>query len=210
MTNIQSVDDIEIIKHINTKEYRLDIRTSKHQERVADYAKMMSKHFGFSPHFSLYLITAAENHDLGKIYFTEEIINGKEGLSPEEWDLIRQHPSKGAEILEKCEPNINVTILDIIRYHHERYDGDGYPDGLREKSIPFGARILGVVDSFDAMANNRPYRKTKYTVESALSELQGLKGKQYDPDIVDKFSAVVLSNFNKVAASYDHSNNISK
>ena len=126
-------------------------------------------------------------HDVGKIFTPKEILFKPGPLSDEEWRIMRRHPTDGAEILEQ------ISGLDelakIVRYHQESYDGSGYPAGLRGEQIPLGARIASVVDAFDAMITDRPYRKGM-AIERAIEELKRCRGRQFDPIVVDAIIAI--------------------
>jgi HD-GYP domain-containing protein (c-di-GMP phosphodiesterase class II) len=121
---------------------------------------------------------------VGKIGIPENILNKKEKLTDKEWDIIRKHPLKGVEILKSSKQA--KSILAAVRYHHERYDGNGYPDGLIGEQIPFLARIIAVADSFDAMVSNRPYR-LKCSKKVAIEEIRKGIGSQYDTKVVWAF-----------------------
>lgn len=126
-------------------------------------------------------------HDVGKIFTPKEILFKPGPLSDEEWRIMRQHPVDGAEILEQI-PEL-AEMAKIVRYHQEAYDGSGYPEGLKGEEIPIGARIATVVDAFDAMVTDRPYRKGM-TVEKAIEELKRNRGTQFDPHVVDAMIAL--------------------
>jgi HD-GYP domain-containing protein (c-di-GMP phosphodiesterase class II) len=117
------------------------------------------------------------------------ILDKPEGLTVEELTLIKMHPDKGEEILRPIRQL--KDILPIIRSHHERIDGKGYPDGLKGEEIPLLARIITVADSFDSMISERPYRP-KLRIEDALSELKRCSGTQFDPQVVEAFSKAVM------------------
>jgi cyclic di-GMP phosphodiesterase len=123
-------------------------------------------------------------HDIGKVGIPEHILCKPGPLSPDEWVIMKTHPVVGAQIVEP------ITFLgeavDLVRHHHERFDGGGYPDGLRGEAIPLPARVFAVADSFDAMTSERPYRRAM-SVDHALDELEGGAGTQFDPDVVDVF-----------------------
>jgi putative nucleotidyltransferase with HDIG domain len=123
-------------------------------------------------------------HDIGKLAVPGAILNKPGPLDDDEWDLIRQHPLIGVNMLGPVtdEPD----ILNIVRHHHERWDGTGYPDRLAGEDIPFLARIFSVVDVFDALCSKRPY-KDKMTEREALGIIRAEGGKQFDPEIVDAF-----------------------
>ena len=121
-------------------------------------------------------------HDVGKIFTPKEILFKPGPLSNEEWRIMRRHPVDGAEILEQITGL--KEMAKIVRYHQEAYDGSGYPEGLKGDAIPIGARIATVVDAFDAMVTDRPYRKGML-VEQAVQELKRCRGVQFDPQVVD-------------------------
>ena len=127
---------------------------------------------------------AALLHDLGKIAVPKAILQKEGKLSEEEFRLIREHPVIGGEIVQEI--NLLQDMAPLIRHHHERMDGRGYPDGLAGKEIPLGARILAVADSYDAMRTDRPYRKG-LTEAEAEAELKRHAGTQFDPEIVYAF-----------------------
>ena len=123
-------------------------------------------------------------HDVGKIFTPKEILYKPGPLTDEERVVMRRHPVDGAEILERIAGL--RAMAQNVRHHHERYDGAGYPDGLKGEAIPLGARISGVVDAFDAMISDRPYRKA-IPIEEAIEELTRNRGTQFDPHVVDVF-----------------------
>jgi HD-GYP domain-containing protein (c-di-GMP phosphodiesterase class II) len=128
---------------------------------------------------------AAEVHDIGKISIPDFILNKPGRLTSAERAMIELHPIKGAEILEPLD--FLKEALPIVRHHHERYDGTGYPDGLDKDRIPIMARIITCADSFDAMTSERPYRRRKLTVEEAITEIRNNTGSQFDPRIASNF-----------------------
>lgn len=127
-------------------------------------------------------------HDIGKVGIPEAILCKEGPLSDDEWTVMRTHPVVGAQIVEP------ITFLgdavQLVRHHHERFDGDGYPDGLRAEQIPLPARIFSVADAFDAMTSDRPYRGAM-GIERALAEIEGGSGTQFDPDVVRVFVEMV-------------------
>ncbi|HEC69374.1 MAG TPA: HD domain-containing protein [Candidatus Omnitrophica bacterium] len=127
-------------------------------------------------------------HDTGKIDIPQTLLKKNAPLSKEETEIIKRHPKKGVEILKNLQAL--RPVIPIILYHHEKYDGSGYPSGLKKKQIPLEARILSVIDAFDAMFFGRPYKKS-LTLEECIKELKKNKGKQFDPQIVDSFIKVL-------------------
>lgn len=137
----------------------------------------------------------AAYHDIGKIGIPDSVLFKPSRLDEMEWHLMRQHPVVGAELIEKGSGSIGLNgdlsvVVQAIRHHHERWDGTGYPDGLRGEDIPLVARIIAVADAFDAMTTDRPYRKA-VTREEVLREIIRCAGAQFDPAIVEVFTKVV-------------------
>jgi len=162
--------------------------TKGHSERVTNYAISIAKEMGLKDKDIETLRTAALLHDIGKLGTYDVILDKHEKLTEEEADLIKRHPEKGEEILRPISQL--KDILPIIRSHHERIDGSGYPDGLKNGDIPFLARIITVADTFDSMTSDRPYR-LKATKEDAISELKKYSGTQFDPEVVEAFSNTI-------------------
>ena len=139
--------------------YTIDAKdryTSGHSQRVADYSLAIAKRMGKSEEEQKIIYNAALLHDVGKIRVPEEVINKPGKLTDEEFDQIRIHPVSGYHILKDIHDDARVAYG--AKYHHERYDGKGYPNGLEGENIPEIARIIGVADAYDAMASNRSYR----------------------------------------------------
>lgn len=159
-----------------------DRYTSGHSHRVAKYAKMLAQRMGKSEEEQEIIYRAGLLHDVGKIRIPNEIINKTVKLTDDEYDLIKVHPVSGYHILKEISAHSEIDLA--AKYHHERYDGNGYPNGLKGEVIPEIARILAVADSYDAMTSNRSYRKgmTQYVVRS---EIEKGKGTQFDPAIAD-------------------------
>jgi HD-GYP domain-containing protein (c-di-GMP phosphodiesterase class II) len=123
-------------------------------------------------------------HDIGKIGIPDAVLNKPGRLTPEEYELMKQHAAIGARIVQSV--GALQGVVPIVRYHQERYDGSGYPEGLRGEVIPIGARIIGVVDTYGAMTEDRIYRPTPGH-DAALAELKRLSGRQFDPMVVSAF-----------------------
>ncbi len=161
-----------------------DKYTHGHSERVTEYALHIARALGLPDSKMKFLELAGFMHDIGKIGVAENILNKKEPLTDEEWEVIRQHPVVGADIIVNIERT--DTISRAVRHHHERWNGSGYPGGLAgEKISPLG-RILAVADAFDAMTSARPYRDSRSS-EYAIQELLKGAGEQFDPEIVEVF-----------------------
>ncbi|MBI3601099.1 MAG: GAF domain-containing protein, partial [Nitrospinae bacterium] len=158
--------------------------TAGHSERVTRYALDIGSKIGFSISEIKDIELGGLLHDIGKIGTYETILDKPGKLTEEEFKLIKQHPAKGAEILSPIKQIRHV--IPIVRHHHERYDGRGYPDGLKGEEIPLMARIMCVADSVDAMGADRPYRKG-LSMDVIIGELKKCSGSQFDPKVVDVF-----------------------
>ncbi|MBO4375482.1 MAG: HD-GYP domain-containing protein [Lachnospiraceae bacterium] len=159
-----------------------DRYTNGHSIRVAKYAKMIAERLGFSKDDIEELYNMAMLHDIGKIGVPDAIINKKGKLSEDEYHIIKLHPSIGYDILSEMPELKHVGVG--ARWHHERYDGTGYPDGLVGDQIPLNARIISVADAYDAMTSNRSYRSFM-AQEEVRKELENGRGTQFDPQIAD-------------------------
>ena len=164
--------------------------TAGHSDSVTKYAVAIGREIGFDEKSLKELEIAAHLHDIGKIETYVDILDKKEKLTDEELELIRRHPVKGAEILSPIKQLRN--IIPAVKYHHEHYDGTGYPEGLKGESIPLYARVLTVADSVDAMSSSRPYRNGLPKKE-IIAELTRNAGKQFDPEIVNVFLRIYSS-----------------
>lgn len=164
-----------------------DPHTRGHSDRVAEFAAALAAGIpGVDPEV---IRIGAQLHDIGKIGVTSAVLRKEATLTIEEWDHVRAHPAIGEQILA---PMLDErVILDIVRHHHERWDGRGYPDRLVGADIPLPARIVAVADSFDAMTTHRPYRPAR-SAEQAVAEIQAEAGRQFDPEIAARAAAAFL------------------
>jgi len=161
-----------------------DKYTRGHSERVAEYALVLADHLGLNEEDKKSLWGAAILHDIGKIGIPDAILNKSSRLSDEEWEVMKTHPERGEVICSKLK--FAKEILPIIRHHHERYDGTGYPDRLKGENIPFLARIVAIADMVDAVTSERSYRLDQ-TLEASLLELERNLGTQFDPVLAKAF-----------------------
>ncbi len=168
-----------------------DPYTRGHSGRVSHYAMAVSRTLGLSPEMTRQIELGGQLHDIGKIGVREDVLHKPGPLSAEEYDHIMSHPMLGWRILQPLLGDAPV-ILNIVRSHHERFDGIGVPDGLAGAAIPVEARIIAVVDAFDAMLSKRPYREGLSRAE-AVAELSKFAGSQFDPEIIDCFVRVLGS-----------------
>ncbi len=162
--------------------------TGEHCKSVVTLALEMAGHLGLSPERQRNLEFAALLHDVGKIAIPKEIINKPGKLDPHEWTIIKTHTLEGQKMLERVGGFMRQVGL-IVRSHHERWDGGGYPDGLAGEAIPLEARIISCCDSWNAMRTDRPYRQA-LAYEVAVAELASNAGKQFDPMVVERFLAL--------------------
>lgn len=183
-----------LLSTINAK----DKYTFGHCERVSSYAVMVGEAMGLDKKEIQTLLHAGLLHDIGKIELPKSVLNKTACLSEDEIKSVSKHPIHSAHILEPLSNTGN--LIDYVIHHHERYDGKGYPDGLKGEEISIGARILCVVDCFDAMVSERPYRRSM-TIEEAIIELKRCSGTQFDPVIVQTFIDALR---NKMSIKYDY------
>jgi len=179
---------LEFAKVLATTLEAKDPYTSGHSERVCYYSDVISRKLSLSPKDRTELQIAAYLHDIGKIGISDRFINKKETLNSTDWAVIRQHTQKSIELLAPLK--LSSNIVSYIQYHHEHYDGTGYPGGLIGEHIPLGARIIALADSYDSMTSARPYRKPLSPGE-ARNELLKCSGKQFDPRLVSLFSDIL-------------------
>ncbi len=166
-----------------------DPYTVGHCDRLSVYAEAMGKRIGLTPELQIALRRGGIVHDLGKVAVPEHILRKPGPLTPEERKIMEEHPAAGERI---CAPLKSFrNVLPIIRHHHEKQDGSGYPDGLKGSAIPLTARILSTVDIYDALTTDRPYRKA-FSREQAIATLHDeVKRGWWDPDLIQEFEAVL-------------------
>ena len=162
-----------------------DAYTRGHSTRVSAYSSRIAAELGLSADDRQYIRLAAELHDVGKIGVRESVLLKPARLNPDEYDHLMQHMAIGARILSPLLKNA-PQVIDIVRSHHEHFDGSGLPDALSGDAIPLLARVVSLADAFDAMTSARPYRAAM-SLQSALDEIARCSGKQFDPDVVDAF-----------------------
>ncbi len=164
-----------------------DADTRAHLDRTTRWATAVAKKLGLENIRELRLGFLL--HDIGKWAVPKEIIQKPGPLTDAEMNLIRMHPIAGVQMIK--EVRILEPAFDVIRYHHERWDGTGYPDGLAGDKIPVPARVFAIADVFDALTADRPYRDRAFTLEEAIAIIERDRGTHFDPDIVDVFLEVV-------------------
>ncbi len=184
-----TVDDLhEVVDALAAAVDAKDRYTCGHSERVAEMSLAIAKAMKLSDEQQYLIHIGAHLHDVGKIGIPDAVISKPGRLSAEEFKQIQEHPMTGYHIVRKVKILQRISL--IVRHHHERMDGKGYPDGLCGTAIPLGARIVAVADAFDAMTSNRTYKKSKSTNE-ALEELINCSDSQFDREIVKIFVEII-------------------
>lgn len=166
-----------------------DHYTHSHSENVAKYAVAIAEEMELSVKDTESIREACELHDLGKIGIVDNILSKPSGLTPEEFGEIKRHPLIGAQILEPL--TFLSDVIELVRQHHEHYDGTGYPEGRKGEDILLGARIINLADAYEAMTSARAYRKVPLTKDEAVEEVKKHSGTQFDPKVVDAFLKII-------------------
>lgn len=191
-------DHIDIVSSIKTLISVINAKdryTYAHTDRVVIYCELMAKYLNLSEKERKILCYGAYLHDVGKIQISKDILCKKTSLTNEEWDILKSHPKEGLEIVKPV--SALESVWPLILHHHERYDGTGYPQGLKAGEIPFLVRILSIADSFDAMTSSRPYRNRK-SYDEAIQELTNYSSTQFDPELVKYFIKMLEDNKDKL------------
>lgn len=176
---------IEMLSHIMGAK---DLYTADHSENVKNISLSIAQALDLPDLHKKEIMIAASLHDIGKVGISDIIINKAGQLTENEYDTIKTHPAVGEKILSSINSFKNIKV--IVRHHHERFDGKGYPDGLKGKEIPLEARIIALADSYDAMATDRSYRKAM-DKKDIVAEIKRCSGTQFDPEIVDVFLNII-------------------
>jgi putative nucleotidyltransferase with HDIG domain len=162
-----------------------DHTTYGHSREVCRYATELATALGYSKEGMRRIRASALLHDIGKLNLPDSILTKREPLTDEDWEMIKNHPELGLNIIKYV---VGLRdCIDAVLYHHEAYDGSGYPKGLKGKDIPLDARIMAIADSFDSMISERCYRETRMTETEAFKELKRCAGTQFDPELVEIF-----------------------
>lgn len=172
--------------------------TSNHCCKTSNYALQLGSVVGLNEDDLSLLEISAALHDVGKINVPDVILMKPSSLTPDEYDIIKNHSVWGAEIIEQFFTEENAALLaETIRHHHERYDGEGYPDGLKGDDIPFFSQIIAVADAYDAMTSDRNYRKAMEK-EIAVDILKKESGKQFHPYLVTLFAGLIMQSLSSM------------
>ncbi len=191
--NARLYEELEetFVQTISALANAIDIRdtyTSSHSQRIANWASAIGRYLDFPADEIRIIYWGGLLHDIGKIGIPDEILRKPTKLNKAEWEIIKKHTLMGARLVGQIKKISDVA--PIIEYSHERYDGLGYPHGIKGNEIPIGSRIISVVDSYSAMRDERPYKKP-YSYEKAVEELKQNSGSMYDPKIVDAFIKIL-------------------
>ncbi len=194
--------EIELVASIKTLVSVINAKdryTYGHCERLVFYSRLLADKLNLNKEDKMTLVYGAYMHDIGKINISKEVLIKKMPLTNEEWNMLKQHPQNGVDIIK---PVASLQrIAPLILHHHEKYDGTGYPSELKGEAIPYLARVLTVVDCFDAMTSNRPYNKRK-TYDEGIEELKACSGTQFDPEIAKVFIDLINNKKDKLGELY--------
>lgn len=177
-----------IIGSIKKSLFEKSHETEEHEERLKLFSVLIGKSLNLSENELHELELSAMLHDIGKIAIKDNVLNKQGKLNDEEWNEMKKHPEIGYRIALSM-PELN-QVANFILCHHERFDGKGYPNGIKGNEIPLMARIVSIADAYDAMTSDRPYRRAM-TKKAALDEILKNSGTQFDPEIVDKFALII-------------------
>ncbi len=198
-TDDEIIDNIEdVIESLTAAMHARDTYTRHHLQQAAELSDLFLGYLTLDDNDRRTIRIACMLHDIGKLGVPQEILQKSEFLTREEYEIVRKHPEIGARILEPLKPF--TKAVPCIRHHHERWDGKGYPDGLRGEDIPFGARVVSLVDSFHAMVSKRPYQSRVKGPGYAREEIRRNAGTQFDPRLAETFSRMIEEQPERIAA----------
>ncbi|PLA73456.1 two-component system response regulator [Hydrogenovibrio sp. SC-1] len=193
---------LEVIQRLGrAAEYR-DDDTGQHTIRVAKYTKVLARAYGLDESYSELISQASPMHDVGKIGISDNILLKPGKLTADEFHFVKKHSEIGSELLSGSEYPLMKTAQIIARHHHEKWDGTGYPDGLKGEEIPIEARIVAVSDVFDALSSSRPYKQA-WPMEKIVTFFNEQSGLHFDPELVEVFHKV-FPEFLKIREEYNH------
>lgn len=180
---------LEILQCLGRAAEYKDNETGKHVMRMSEYSRIIADHISENKHWVKLIYLAAPMHDVGKIGIPDEVLLKPGKFEPDEWELMKQHPLIGAQILGADKSEVLSMAREVALSHHEKWDGSGYPNGLQGEDIPLSGRIVAVADVFDALTCKRAYKKA-WTFEEASEYILSNAGSHFDPDICEAFSKV--------------------
>ena len=191
------------MESIQTLRYTVEAKdtyTRGHSDRVSEFSVLIGKHLGLSNEDLKVLQIGGLFHDIGKIGVPDSILLKEGKLTDDEYSEIKNHPTIGAHILSNA--TIFQNIIPIVKHHHEKYDGNGYPSKLKGEDIPYFARIAAIADTFDAMTSKRTYRDA-LPLEVVIAEIERCKGTQFDPKLADVFLDILNNNYDEIKEIQD-------
>ncbi|HEC28514.1 MAG TPA: response regulator [Gammaproteobacteria bacterium] len=177
---------LEVIRRLGRAAEFRDNETGFHIIRMSQYAQLITLSVGLGAEEAELILNASPMHDIGKIGIPDNILLKPGKLDSNEWEIMKTHSAIGAEILSGHDSELMIMAREIALYHHEKYDGSGYPAGLAGADIPIAARIVALSDVFDALTSERPYKKA-WPVEEAVAEIKQSSGQHFDPELVHAF-----------------------
>lgn len=198
LSNTYNELETAYLESIETLRYTVEAKdpyTSGHSSRVAKYSELIGKYLNLSEQDLKTLHIGGLFHDIGKIGIPDSILLKDSSLTTDEYSQIKNHPAIGAHIL--CNAKIFKDIISIVKHHHEKYNGTGYPSQLMGDAIPYLARITTISDSFDAMSSKRNYRN-ELTLDNIITEIENNKGIQFDPNISDVFLDILKNHYDEI------------
>ncbi|TGM03646.1 response regulator [Leptospira barantonii] len=181
---------LQIIQRLGLAAEYKDNETGLHVIRMSHYSRIIALASGFSPDCAEDLLHASPMHDIGKIGIPDHILQKQGKLTPEEWAVMQKHPAIGAEIIGDHDSRLLQLAKTIAQNHHEKWNGSGYPNALREDEIPVEARIVALADVFDALTTKRPYKKA-WEISDAIEYIRNESGKHFDPNLIPVFLDVM-------------------
>lgn len=177
---------LEIIRRLGRAAEYKDNETGMHVIRMSYFSRYIAEESGMDPNWCELIYNAAPMHDIGKIGIPDAVLLKPGKLDAQEWNIMKKHAQYGADIIGDHDSPIMQLAKEIATYHHEKWDGSGYPHGLKGKDIPVSARIIAIADVFDALTSKRPYKEA-WSEQKALQLIKDEAGSHFDPDLVDKF-----------------------
>lgn len=200
ITELSQIHQATVHALVDLAELRDSEVTGRHLNRLSYYADLLTKQLNINPELRENIMKTIALHDIGKVAVPDQILNKPGPLNPEEWEIMKQHPCHGAEILRSINKQVEITNPAVVNYmkvaqeialhHHEKFDGTGYPQGLKGRAIPLSARIAGLCDVYDSLRSERPYKKP-FNHEDAVKVILEGRGTHFDPRVVDAFMEVV-------------------
>jgi putative two-component system response regulator len=181
---------LQVVQRLGLAAEYKDNETGLHVIRMSHVSRLIAEAAGFSEKAQEEILHAAPMHDIGKIGIPDAILSKPGKLTPEEWEVMKTHPSIGGRIIGEDDTGLLAVARRIALYHHERWDGNGYPHGLKGEDIPVEARIIAIADVFDALINARPY-KPAWPVDKAVAQINSESGTHFDPTLVECFNRVL-------------------